>query len=82
MRPATADRNKTKPHRRSQETLGGGGGGGGGEGVLSLNTCRGHDVLADGSNFYFFDRGHCKRDEFGPPANAIEFAGKPMMAQH
>ena len=27
----------------------------------------GHDVLAEGSNFYFFDRGHCKRDDIGPP---------------
>ena len=39
--------------------------------MLSLNTSGGwggHDVLAEGSNFYFFDRGHCKRDDIGPPA--------------
>ena len=36
--------------------------------MLSLNTCGwGQDVLAEGFNFYFFDRGHCKRDDIGPP---------------
>ena len=31
----------------------------GGGGVKPQYLCGGHDVLAEGSNFYFFDRGHC-----------------------
>ena len=31
----------------------------GGGGVKPQYLCGGHDVLAEGSNFYSFDRGHC-----------------------
>ena len=47
--------------------------------MFNFNTSGGHDVLAEESNFYFFDRGHCYR---ATSENAIEFAGEPMMAQH
>ena len=50
--------------------------------MLSLNTCRGHDVLAEGSNFYFLIGVTVRVTNSGHQRNAIEFAGKPMMTQH
>ena len=53
--------------------------------MLSLNTFflgGGGVVLAEGFNFYFFDRDTVSVTTSGHQRNAIEFAGKPMMAQH
>ena len=70
---------RRKPHRRSKETLVGGGGG---NGVLSLNTCVGAWSLAEGSNFTFLTGDTVSVTTSSHQRNAIEFAGKPMMAQH
>ena len=49
--------------------------------MLSLNTCvGGHDVLADGFTFLTGDTVSVTTSSH--QRNAIDFAGKPMMAQH
>ena len=59
------------------------GGGGGGEGVLSLNTCAGGMMFWQrGPTFTFLTGDTVSVTTSSHQRNAIEFAGKPMMAQH
>ena len=51
--------------------------------MLSLNTCGwGQDVWQRGSTFTFLIWNTVSVTTSGHQRNAIEFAGKPMMAQH
>ena len=55
----------------------------GGGGVKPQYLCvGGNDVLVEGSNFYFLIGDTVSVTTSGHQRNAIEFAGKPMMAQH
>ena len=61
---------------------GGGGGGGGGEGVLSLNTCGDMMFWQRGPTFTFLIGDTVSVMTSSHQRNTIEFAGKPIMAQH
>ena len=65
---------RRKPHRRSFDALG--------EGVLNLNTGGGMMVWQRGPTFTFLIGDTVSVTTSGHQRNAIEFAGKPTMAQH